>query len=181
MSETEVTQDVKEQDVIIPDEKKEAGSGTEKTEDYNVPGYRFRELNEKNKSLQDELKALQQAAKDREEKEAEEREEFKTLYEKAKAERDALAVDAEKYSAIENSRKERLLESFPEKLHEKLKHLDSETLEMMKDEFNNEVPKVDGTDGGVSGGKPANWSKLAPNERKKHFADIVSRASRLKQ
>ena len=174
----EVKQDVKDAVDPIPVENKESGSGTEKTEDYNVPGYRFRELNDKNKALQDELKALQTAAKQREEKEAEEREEFKTLYEKAKAERDALAVDAEKFNTIETARKERLLESFPEKLREKLTHLDSDTLEVMKDEFNNEVPKVDATDGGVSGGKPANWSKLAPNERKKHFADIVSRASR---
>tara|TARA_B100000287_G_C20494734_1_gene726549 strand:+ start:92 stop:631 length:540 start_codon:yes stop_codon:yes gene_type:complete len=178
MSEQEVTQDEKHADDQIPVEKKEAGSGTDKAEDYNVPGYRFRELNEKNKALQDELKALHQASKAREEKEAEEREEYKTLYEKIKAERDSLAVDAEKFNSIETARKDRLLESFPEKLREKLSNLDSETLDVMKDEFTNKVPKVDESDGGVSGGKPANWSKLAPSERKKHFADIVSKATR---
>ena len=178
MSEQEVTQDEKHADDQIPVEKEEVGVGADKAEDYSVPGYRFRELNEKNKALQDELQALHQAAKSREEKEAEEREEFKTLYENAKAERDSLAVDAEKFNSIETARKERLLESFPEKLRDRLSNLDSETLDVMKDEFTNKVPKVDASDGGVSGGKPANWSKLAPSERKKHFADIVSKASR---
>jgi len=174
----EVQQDVKDAIDSIPVENKESGSGTEKTEDYNVPGYRFRELNDKNKALQDELKALHTAAKKREEKEAEDREEFKTLYEKAKAERDELAVDAEKFNTIETARKERLLETFPEKLRDKIAHLDSDTLEVMKDEFNNEVPKVDSTDGGVSGGKVPSWKKLDPKDRKKHFADIVNKASR---
>ena len=43
----------------------------------------------------------------------------------------------------------------------------------MKTEFTNKVPQVDNSGGGVSGGKPLEWSKLAPSERKKHFADIM--------
>ena len=35
------------------------------------------------------------------------------------------------------------------------------------------VPQVDNSGGGVSGGKSLEWSKLAPSERKKHFADIM--------
>ena len=70
-------------------------------------------------------------------------------------------------------RKERLLESFPENLRDKMSKLDSETLEEMKTEFTNKVPQVDNSGGGVSGGKSLEWSKLPPNERKKHFADIM--------
>ena len=55
--------------------------------------------------------------------------------------------------------------------------LDSETLEQMKTEFTNKVPQVDNSDGGVSGGKPMEWSKLAPADRKKHFADIMRKNS----
>ena len=43
----------------------------------------------------------------------------------------------------------------------------------MKTELTNKVPQVDNSGGGVSGGKPLEWSKLQPKERKKHFADIM--------
>ena len=101
------------------------------------------------------------------------KEEYKNLYEEAKADRDKFRDDAQKFYSIEQSRKERLLESFPENLREKMSKLDSETLEQMKTEFTNKVPQVDNSGGGVSGGKSLEWSKLAPSERKKHFADIM--------
>ena len=166
-------QDVKT-DPIQPDDKPVAVSENEKPEDYSVPGYRFRELNEKNKALESKVKAMETDAKAKVEAEAVEREEYKELYESAKIERDKFASDAEKYYSIEKSRKDRLLESFPEELRPKLGVLDSETLEQMKTEFNNDkVPRVDDTGGGVSGGKPLEWSKLPPADRKKHFADIM--------
>ena len=161
-------------DPIKEDVKPEAVSGNEKTEDYSVPGYRFRELNEKNKDLESKVKAMETEAKAKVEAEAVEREEFKELYETTKVERDKFASDAEKYYTIEKARKDRLLEDFPEELRPKLVVLDSETLEQMKTEFNNtKVPRVDDTGGGVSGGKPLEWSKLPPAERKKYFADIM--------
>ena len=163
MSEQEVAQDV----------KTEAVSSTEKAEDYSVPGYRFKELNESKKSLESELTELKAQIKQREVSEAEEREEYKSLYEEAKTDRDKFKDDAEKFYSIEQSRKERLLEAFPENLRDKMSKLDSETLEEMKTEFTNKVPQVDNSGGGVSGGKSLEWSKLPPSERKKHFADIM--------
>ena len=172
MSEQEVAQDVKTEEVA-QDVKTEAVSSTEKAEDYSVPGYRFKELNESKKSLESELTELKAQIKQREVSEAEEREEYKSLYEEAKTDRDKFKDDAEKFYSIEQSRKERLLEAFPENLRDKMSKLDSETLEEMKTEFTNKVPQVDNSGGGVSGGKSLEWSKLPPNERKKHFADIM--------
>ena len=173
MSEEKVQdQDVKT-DSVQPDEKTAAVSGNEKSEDYQVPGYRFRELNEKNKILESELNEMKAQAKKREEAEAEEKQEYRELYEKTKVERDSFAKDAERFYSIEQSRKDRLLESFPENLREKINSLDSDTLEEMKNEFETKVPRTDQSDGGVSGGKAMEWSKLPPSERKKHFADIM--------
>ena len=172
MSEQEVNQDVKTEEVE-QDVKTEAVSSTEKAEDYSVPGYRFKELNESKKTLEAELESLKTAMKERETKEAEEREDWKNLYEEAKTDRDKFKDDAERFYSIEKSRVDRLLESFPESLRGKLSKLDSETLEEMKSEFTNKVPQVDNSGGGVSGGKTMEWSKLAPSERKKHFADIM--------
>ena len=175
MSEQEVGQDVKTE-AIAQDVKTEAVESNEKTEDYSVPGYRFKELNESKKNLESELTELKAQIKQQEVSEAEEREEYKTLYESAKSDRDKFKDDAEKFYSIEQSRKERLLESFPENLREKMSKLDSETLEQMKTEFTNKVPQVDNSGGGVSGGKSLEWSKLAPSERKKHFADIMRKS-----
>ena len=172
MSEQEVNQDVKTEEVE-QDVKTEAVSSTEKAEDYSVPGYRFKELNESKKTLEAELESLKTAMKERETKEAEEREDWKNLYEEAKTDRDKFKDDAERFYSIEKSRVDRLLESVPESLRGKLSKLDSETLEEMKTEFTNKVPQVDNSGGGVSGGKTMEWSKLAPSERKKHFADIM--------
>ena len=175
MSNEEVGQDVKTE-AIVQDVKTEAVESNEKTEDYSVPGYRFKELNESKKNLESELTELKAQIKQQEVSEAEEREEYKTLYESAKSDRDKFKDDAEKFYSIEQSRKERLLESFPENLREKMSKLDSETLEQMKTEFTNKVPQVDNSGGGVSGGKSLEWSKLAPSERKKHFADIMRKS-----
>lgn len=173
----EVKPDVKEA-AVAPDVKQETGSGTDKAEDYNVPGYRFREVNDKAKALEAELASMKADMKKREEAEAEEREEYKELYEKVKQERDSFAADADRFYAIEKDRKDRLLEEFPEKLRADLSKLDSNTLEQMKDEFKTTVPKVDDSDGGVSGGKPFNWSKLDPKDRKMRFQDIVNNATK---
>ena len=151
MSEQEVNQDVKTEEVE-QDVKTEAVSSTEKAEDYSVPGYRFKELNESKKTLEAELESLKTAMKERETKEAEEREDWKNLYEEAKTDRDKFKDDAERFYSIEKSRVDRLLESFPESLRGKLSKLDSETLEEMKTEFTNKVPQVDNSGGGVSGG-----------------------------
>ena len=172
MSNEEVGQDEKTE-AIGQDVKTEVVESNDKAEDYSVPGYRFKELNEKNKALESKVKAMETDAKAKVESEAVEREEFKELYEATKVERDKFASDAEKYYSIEEARKSRLLESFPENLREKMSKLDSETLEQMKTEFTNKVPQVDNSGGGVSGGKSLEWSKLAPSERKKHFADIM--------
>ena len=172
MSEQEVGQDVKTEEVT-QDVKTESVESNEKAENYSVPGYRFKELNESKKNLESELSELKAQIKQQEISEAEEREEYKSLYESAKSDRDKFKDDAEKFYSIEQSRKERLLESFPENLREKMSKLDSETLEQMKTEFTNKVPQVDNSGGGVSGGKSLEWSKLAPSERKKHFADIM--------
>ena len=172
MSEKEVGQDVKTE-AVSDNVKDQAVTSNEKAEDYSVPGYRFRELNETKKSLEGKVAELQGKIKEREVAEAEEREEYKSLYEEAKADRDKFRDDAEKFYSIEQSRKERLLESFPEKLREKLVNLDSETLEQMKDEFTTKVPKVDASGGGVSGGKVLDWKNLSTSDRKKYFADIV--------
>ena len=151
----------------------DAVTSNEKAEDYSVPGYRFRELNDAKKDLESQLSELKDSIKKREVAEAEEKQEFEALYKEAATERDAYKADAEKFQSIEQSRKERLLESFPESLRDKISKLDSETLEQMKTEFTNKVPQVDNSGGGVSGGKPLEWSKLEPKERKKHFADIM--------
>jgi hypothetical protein len=158
---------------VDQDVKADSVTSNDNAEDYSVPGYRFRELNEAKKNLESQVSELKGKIKEREVAEAEEREEYKTLYEEAKQDRDSFKADAEKFYSIEQSRKERLLESFPENLREKMSKLDSETLEQMKNEFTNKVPQVDNSDGGVSGGKSMEWSKLAPSERKKHFADIM--------
>ena len=174
MSEQEVkAKDVKNEQVVNQDVKTESVSSNEKTEDYSVPGYRFKELNETKKSLEAENMELKSQIKNREVAEAEQKEEYKSLYEEAKTDRDNFKADAEKFYSIEQARKERLLESFPENLREKISKLDSETLEEMKTELTNKVPQVDNSGGGVSGGKSLEWSKLPPNERKKHFADIM--------
>ena len=142
MSEKEVNQDVKTEEVT-QDVKTESVSSNEKTEDYSVPGYRFKELNETKKSLESKVSELESKIKEREVKEAEEREEYRSLYEEAKTDRDNFKADAEKFYSIEKSRKDRLLESFPENLREKISKLDSETLEEMKTELTNKVPQVD--------------------------------------
>ncbi len=172
MSEQEVSQDVKTE-AVSDNEKDQAVTSNEKADNYSVPGYRFRELNEAKKGLEDELSNLKAQIKEREVADAEEREDWRNLYEEAKADRDKFKSDAEKFYSIEQSRKERLLESFPEKLREKLINLDSETLEQMKDEFTTKVPKVDASGGGVSGGKVLDWKNLSTSDRKKYFADIV--------
>ena len=172
MSEEKISHDVKDE-AVSDNVKDQAVTSNEKAEDYSVPGYRFRELNETKKSLEGKVAELQGKIKEREVAEAEEREEYKSLYEEAKADRDKFRDDAEKFYSIEQSRKERLLESFPEKLREKLVNLDSETLEQMKDEFTTKVPKVDASGGGVSGGKVLDWKNLSTSDRKKYFADIV--------
>tara|TARA_R100000655_G_scaffold25181_1_gene51146 strand:- start:7453 stop:7986 length:534 start_codon:yes stop_codon:yes gene_type:complete len=171
-----VVEDVKTP-AVDQDVKTDAVSSNEKAEDYSVPGYRFRELNDAKKNLESQVSELKGKIKEREVAEAEAKEEYKTLYEEAKTDRDNFKADAEKFYSIEQSRKERLLESFPENLREKMSKLDSETLEQMKTEFTNKVPPVDNSDGGVSSGKPMEWSKLAPAERKKHFADIMRKNS----
>lgn len=174
MSEQEVkAQDVKEEPVVNQDVKTDSVNSTEKADDYSVPGKRFRELNEAKKSLENELMGLREQIKEREVAEAEEKEDWRNLYEETKTERDRFKQDAEKFQAIEQSRKERLLESFPENLREKMSALDSDTLEQMKTEFNNKVPQVDNSGGGVSGGKVLDWKNLSPAERKKNFADIM--------
>ena len=172
----QVVEDVKTP-AVDQDVKTDAVSSNEKAEDYSVPGYRFRELNDAKKNLESQVSELKGKIKEREVAEAEAKEEYKTLYEEAKTDRDNFKADAEKFYSIEQSRKERLLESFPETLREKISKLDSETLEQMKTEFTNKVPPVDNSDGGVSSGKPMEWSKLAPAERKKHFADIMRKNS----
>ena len=170
--EKKVVEDVKTP-AVDQDVKADSVTSNDNAEDYSVPGYRFRELNEAKKNLESQVSELKGKIKAREVAEAEEREDYNTLYEEAKTDRDSFKADAEKFYSIEQSRKERLLESFPENLREKMSKLDSETLEQMKNEFTNKVPQVDNSDGGVSGGKSMEWSKLAPSERKKHFADIM--------
>ena len=170
--EKKVVEDVKTP-AVDQDVKADSVTSNDNAEDYSVPGYRFRELNEAKKNLESQVSELKGKIKEREVAEAEEREEYKTLYEEAKTDRDSFKADAEKFYSIEQSRKERLLESFPENLREKISKLDSETLEEMKTELTNKVPQVDNSGGGVSGGKSLEWSKLPPSERKKHFADIM--------
>ena len=170
--EKKVVEDVKTP-AVDQDVKADSVTSNDNAEDYSVPGYRFRELNEAKKNLESQVSELKGKIKEREVAEAEEREEYKTLYEEAKTDRDSFKADAEKFYSIEQSRKERLLESFPENLREKMSKLDSETLEEMKTEFTNKVPQVDNSGGGVSGGKSLEWSKLPPSERKKHYADIM--------
>ena len=170
--EKKVVEDVKTP-AVDQDVKADSVTSNDNAEDYSVPGYRFRELNEAKKNLESQVSELKGKIKEREVAEAEEREEYKTLYEEAKTDRDSFKADAEKFYSIEQSRKERLLERFPENLREKMSKLDSETLEQMKNEFTNKVPQVDNSGGGVSGGKSLEWSKLPPSERKKHFADIM--------
>tara|TARA_R100000664_G_C2741261_1_gene129715 strand:- start:705 stop:1241 length:537 start_codon:yes stop_codon:yes gene_type:complete len=176
MSEQEVkAQDVKEEPVVNQDVKEDSVSSTDKAEDYSVPGKRFRELNEAKKSLENELMTLRSELKEKEVAEAEEKEDWRNLYEETKSERDKFQADAKKFQAIEQSRKERLLESFPENLREKMSALDSDTLEQMKTEFNNKVPQTDNSGGGVSGGKVLSWKDLSPEDRRKNFADIMRR------
>jgi hypothetical protein len=172
MSEQEVSQDVKTE-VITQDVKTEAVNSNDTAEDYSVPGYRFKKVNESNKIKDSKILELEAQIKSRETEEAEEREEYKSLYEKAKTERDQYKDDAEKFYSIEQSRKERLLESFPESLREKMSKLDSETLEEMKTEFTNKIPQVDNSGGGVSGGKVLEWKNLSDSDRKRNFADIM--------
>ena len=172
MSEQEVTQDVKTE-AIAQDVKTEAVNSNDKADDYSVPGYRFKKVNESNKNLEAENMELKSKIKDREIAEAEQKEEYKNLYEEAKADRDKFRDDAQKFYSIEQSRKERLLESFPENLREKMSKLDSETLEQMKTEFTNKIPQVDNSGGGVSGGKVLEWKNLSTSDRKKNFADIM--------
>ena len=176
MSEQEVkAQDVKEEPVVNQDVKEDSVSSTDKAEDYSVPGKRFRELNEAKKSLENELMTLRGELKEKEVAEAEEKEDWRNLYEETKSERDKFQADANKFQAIEQSRKARLLESFPENLREKMSALDSDTLEQMKTEFNNKVPQTDNSGGGVSGGKVLKWKDLTPDQRRKNFADLVRR------
>ena len=172
MSEQEVVQDVKTE-AIAQDVKTEAVNSNDKADDYSVPGYRFKKVNESNKNLEAENMELKSKIKDREIAEAEQKEEYKNLYEEAKADRDKFRDDAQKFYSIEQSRKERLLESFPENLREKMSKLDSETLEQMKTEFTNKIPQVDNSGGGVSGGKVLEWKNLSASDRKKNFADIM--------
>ena len=172
MSEQEVVQDVKTE-VIAQDVKTEAVNSNDKADDYSVPGYRFKKVNESNKNLEAENMELKSKIKDREIAEAEQKEEYKNLYEEAKADRDKFRDDAQKFYSIEQSRKERLLESFPENLREKMSKLDSETLEQMKTEFTNKIPQVDNSGGGVSGGKVLEWKNLSDSDRKRNFADIM--------
>ena len=176
MSEQEVkAQDVKEEPVVNQDVKEDSVSSTDKAEDYSVPGKRFRELNEAKKSLENELMTLRGELKEKEGAEAEEKEDWRNLFEETKSERDKFQADAKKFQAIEESRKERLLESFPENLREKMSALDSDTLEQMQTEFNNKVPQTDNSGGGVSGGKVLKWKDLTPDQRRKNFADLVRR------
>tara|TARA_Y100000004_G_scaffold84464_1_gene94795 strand:+ start:883 stop:1416 length:534 start_codon:yes stop_codon:yes gene_type:complete len=173
MSEATVeTQDVKNEEVVNQDVKTDSVNSSDNA-DYNVPGKRFRELNEVKKNLETELNELKSKIKERDIQEAEEKEDWRNLYEETKAERDKFKQDAEKFQSIEHSRKERLLESFPENLRDKMKALDSDTLEQMKTEFNNKVPQVDNSGGGVSGGKVLSWKEMTPSERRKNFADFM--------
>jgi DNA gyrase/topoisomerase IV subunit A len=176
MSNEEVGQDVKTES-IGQDVKTEAVGSNEKAGDYSVPGYRFKELNETKtmeiKGLQAELLELKTSIKEKTTADAEEREDWRNLYEEAKTDRDKFKDDAQKFYSIEQTRKERLLESFPENLREKMSKLDSETLDQMKTEFTNKVPQVDNSGGGVSGGKVLEWKNLSTSDRKKNFADIM--------
>ena len=85
----EVKPDVKEA-AVAPDVKQETGSGTDKAEDYNVPGYRFREVNDKAKALEAELASMKADMKKREEAEAEEREEYKEFMQEKWLEQDGI-------------------------------------------------------------------------------------------
>lgn len=172
MSDEKVGQDVKTES-IAQDVKTEVVESNEKAGDYSVPGYRFKELNETNKNLEAKLLKLETSIKEKTTADAEEREDWRNLYEDAKTDRDKFKDDAQKFYSIEQSRKERLLESFPENLRDKMSKLDSETLEQMKTEFTNKVPQVDNSGGGVSGGKVLEWKNLSAVDRKKNFADIM--------
>ena len=175
MSEATVdTQDVKQESVDNQDVKNDFVTSDEKAADYSVPGKRFRELNEVKKNLENELSSLKSKIKEREVQEAEEKEDWRNLYEETKAERDRFQQDAERFRSIESARKERLLEHFPENLRDKMKALDSDTLEQMKTEFNNKVPQVDTSGGGVSGNKQLNWKDLSPSDRRKNFRDLMT-------
>ena len=64
MSEQEVkAQDVKEEPVVNQDVKEDSVSSNEKAEDYSVPGYRFRELNDAKKDLESQLSELKDSKK----------------------------------------------------------------------------------------------------------------------
>lgn len=138
-----------------------------------VPGHVYARLKEQKKEMENQLKGLQAQVKERKVQEAEEKEDWRNLYEDTKAERDQFKADAERFQKIENARKERILESFPENLRDKISTLDSETLEQMQNEFNNKVPQVDNSGGGVSGGKIPSWKDMSPQERKRNFADLM--------
>ena len=153
--------------------KTDSVESNETADNYTVPGHVLAKQKEKYKTLESELSELKDVIKQRDVAEAEKKQEFEALYKEAATERDIYKADADKYQSIEEARKERLLESFPESLRNKISKLDSETLEEMKTELTNKVPQVDNSGGGISGGKPLEWSKLQPKDRKKHFADIM--------
>lgn len=153
--------------------KTDSVESNETANSYTVPGHVLGKQKEKTQALELELQELKKQIKEKEIVEAEEKEDWRNLYEETKSERDKFQADAQKFQAIEQSRKERLLESFPENLREKMSALDSDTLEQMKNEFNNKVPQTDNSGGGVSGGKVMSWKDLKPSERRKNFADIM--------
>ena len=166
---------------VTSEEKAEESKDEEESKDDGLDKYsknvqrRIKKLLDRfEKSEQREAEAIKFAESAKKKvQEAEEKEDWRNLYEDTKAERDQFKVQAEKFQQIESARKDRILESFPENLREKMSALDSDTLEQMKTELNNKVPQVDNSGGGVSGGKTLSWKDMNPKDRRKNFADIM--------
>mgnify|MGYP003132121575 CR=1 FL=1 len=121
------------------------------------------------------LAKLQSKLEEQENVKLKEKEEFKTLAEKFESQVNDLSPYKEKYEAMVDARKQKLLDRLPEEQRDKFKDKDLETLEFAASLIAQNAP----TEAPARGSIPTksfdgDWTKMDADERRANWSQIVS-------
>jgi len=108
----------------------------------SVPYSRFKEVNDKQKSLQDQLNAMTKSQKDADDAKLAEQGEYKELLDKAKLDLESATTKATEWDAYQELRRNTLIEKIPEDDRELCEGMTLGILEKFANKFNNKVPDV---------------------------------------
>ena len=102
-----------------------------------------------------------------------EKEEFKELAEKFESQVNNLSPYKEKYESMVNSRKQKLLERFPEDQREKFKDKELDVIEFMVKNLATQPNKEATARGNISAPPIKDWTNLSKNEKKSNWSSIL--------